>query len=263
MAGSVIGSVASGIIGGIGSKKSEKQFQAGANAAQQIFTPQPFQGRSLFTRTNAQGQPTFSTFGRNRFRETNNIAFSKSRSALNGFDRRGFAEKLLEASNRVNNKREAEAFAGLESKLFNRAGASTGTARQIADFGADLEDRRFRRGLDAQIAADSVFRGRLGDFTTALSALGGFESMFSNAQAQSLAGARALAPFAINNPAQGQVGAFRAQNTQNFFDGLGGLVGGGIDAGLSFLGSNSGGGGGGGFFNPGAIDFGGNPFVLS
>ena len=233
MAGSVIGPAVSAGIGLLGNKKADKHLQQGVNASQQIITPKPFQGRSLFTQTNSRGQPTFSTFGRNRFRDTNNIAFSKARSALNAFDRRSFADRLLEASNAVHNKREQQAFGSLESKLFNRAGASTGTQRQLSDFASDIEDRRFQRALQAETAADQMFRGRLGDFGTALRALGGFEDMFSNAQQQSLAGARALAPFGINNPGAAQAGALRAENTRGFFDGLGGFAGGAVEAGFN------------------------------
>ena len=67
MAGSIIGSVAGpvvgGLIGGIGSDKAESQFQAGANAAQQIFTPQPFQGKNSFGAIDRNGKFQLNPFG--------------------------------------------------------------------------------------------------------------------------------------------------------------------------------------------------------
>ncbi len=263
MAGSVIGSVASGIIGGLGDDKAEQQFQQGAAAAQQIFQPQPFQAQNSFGAVNADGQFKLHPFGHRVLGMTNQLAGQTFGRATN-FDRRKFADRLMDASNRVNDKRESQAFSSLESKLFNRQGASTGTQRQIADFGADLEDRRFQRALQAEVGANQVGSGLNQDFIGALGLVNDFSDRRIAAQQQGLFGAQALAPYAINNPAQAQAGAFRAQNTQDFFDGLGGVVGGAAQTGINFLRGGSGGGSsssGGGFFNPNAINFGSNPFT--
>lgn len=265
MAGSIIapvaGSLISGAISGAGSKKAEKQLRQGAEASQQIVNPSPFRANSLFGNVGANGQFSLNNFGQQQFNNAKTLS-GKAFSRANNFNRGSFRDRLLEASNRVNDKREGQAFASLESKLFNRAGASTGTQRQIADFGADLEDRRFNRALQAEIGADQFNRGLIGDFQNSLTPLNNLNNNFLNFQNQSLTGARALAPFAINNPAMAQAGAFQAQNTQDFFDGLGGVVGGGIQTGINYFGNRgSGSSSGGGFFNPSAINFGSNPFT--
>lgn len=264
MAGSIIapvaGSLISGAISGAGSSRAEDQLRQGANAAQQIINPSPFQGRGLFTSVNPQGQASFNDFGNDQFTKLKSFSNSSFQRA-NNFNRSSFRDRLLEASNRVNDKREGQAFASLESKLFNRQGASTGTQRQIADFGADLEDRRFNRALQAEIGADQFARGRQNDFANAFGLLSGLDDRLLAHQGQSLQGAQFLKPFAINNQAQAQAGAFQAQNTQDFFDGLGGAVGGAAQVGINAFQNRGGGSSGGGFFNPGAINFGSNPFT--
>lgn len=265
MAGSIIapvaGSLISGAIGGFGSNKAEGQFRGGANAAQQLIAPTPFQSFSNFFSVNPQGQANHTATGarQNQFLlENSNAALGR----LRGFNRDEFRDRLLEASNRVNDKREGQAFSSLESKLFNRQGASTGTQRQIADFGADLEDRRFNRAVQSEFSADQFGRGRFNDFQNAFGMLTGFDDRRQAIQRASLEGGRLGLPMAVNNPAMAQAGAFQAQNTQDFFDGLGGAVGGAAQVGINAF-QNRGGGssGGGGFFNPGAINFGSNPFT--
>ena len=270
MAGSVIGSVAgnvaSGIIGGIGNKKAERQFQSGANAAQQIFTPQPFRAGNRFGQVDNRGQFTFNPIGNKRLQQILQISNKRFNTSEQFHQNRdAFAEKLLRAADRVNDKRESQAFSSLESKLFNRAGASTGTQRQIADFQSDIEDRRFQRAVNAEQIADQRNRALLGDFLGVFNNATQYGRQGEDVQRLSLLGAQALRPFAINDPAQANAGAFRAQNTQSFFDGLGGVIGGGLDAGISLLGGGGSGVGGGinggGFFNPNAINFGSNPFT--
>lgn len=265
MAGSLIapiaGSVASGLISGSGSSKAERQYQQGANAAQQIITPEFFGTNGVFGSTNASGHFSANPFGQ---RIQNDIIRRTDRfgSMFDNFNRDSFRDRLLEASNRVNDKREGQAFASLESKLFNNQGASTGTQRQIADFGADLEDRRFNRALQAEFGADQRQQGLFNNFLQGFQGVRAFGQDVNQQKQLGLDGARALAPYAINNPAQAQAGAFRAQNTQDFFDGLGGTVGGALETGINAF-QNRGGGssGAGGFFNPSAINFGSNPFT--
>ena len=256
----VVGSVASGLIGGAGSSKANAQRNSAAQNAQQIITPKPFQANSLFFNTGANGRAELNGFGRSQFANFSQIQ-GRAFHRQHGFNRNEFRDRLLEASNRVNDKREGQAFSSLESKLFNRQGASTGTARQIADFGSDLEDRRFNRALQAEIGAENFHRGLVNDFSNAHSLFNNLDSQMRQTQQQSLVGAQALRPFAINNPAAAQAGFANADSTQGFFNGLGRTVGGGLEAGISAFGNPSSGGGGGGFFNPSAINFGSNPFT--
>lgn len=264
MAGSIIssvaGSAASGLISGaFGGSKSSDEFERGAAASQQIVNPQPFQGRSLFGGINPQGQFSLNSRGQQQFQKLLGQS-NKFFNASNNFNRNDFRDRLMQASMGLQNRREQQAFDGLESRLFNSSGVNTGTQRQVADFKNDIEDARFGRALQAEMGADQMARGRLGDFANAFGLMTNFDDRGIGLQQQSLQGAQALAPFAINNPAMAQAGAFRAQNTQDFFDGLGGTVGGLVDTGISAF-RNPASGGGGGFFNPAAINFGSNPFV--
>lgn len=274
MAGSIIprvaGSLASGLIGGLGSSKAEKQLRQGADASQQIVNPSPFRANSLFGGVGAGGQFSLNSLGQKQLNNFNRLSDRSFNRAIS-FNRGSFRDRLLEASNRVNDKREGQAFASLESKLFNRAGASTGTQRQIADFGADLEDRRFNRALQAEIGADQFNRGLIGDFQNSLTPLNNLNNNFLNFQNQSLAGAQALRPYAIDNPAMALASSFQAQNTQDFFNNLGGFVGGGIQTGINYFGNRPTGNGTGNpfngtgpqlrFGNKSAINFGSNPFT--
>jgi len=247
MAGSVLGSVASGVVGGLFGDKADKQVRRGADASQQIFTPSPFQARSSFFDVRPNGTAQLTQFGKNRHAQllrNSNRAFNR----FDKFDRGQFADRLLEASNRINDDRESQAFSSLESKLFNSAGASSGTQRQIADFQSDIEDRRFNRALRAQIGADEFARARYGDFANAFGQLGAFDDRRQNIQALSLDGGRAQLPVTANNPAAAAAGLFQAQNTQNFGNSLGALVGGGVQAGYDY-------------FNAPAPSF--NPFVAN
>jgi len=240
MAGSVLGSIAggaaSGLVGGIFGDKASDQAAAGAQASQQIFTPKPFRASSTFFDVRPNGTAQLTQFGKNRHAQllrNSNRAFDR----FDKFDRGAFADRLLEASNRINDDRENQAFTSLESKLFNSAGASTGTQRQIADFQSDIEDRRFSRALQAQIGADEFARARYGDFTNAFSQLGNFDDRRQNIQGLSLDGGRAQLPTTANNPGAAQAGLWQAQNTQNYGNSLGALVGGGVQAGFDYFNS--------------------------
>ena len=255
--GAIAGAVTSGLISKIGSKKAEKQYAAGGANAQQIFTPKPFQSFSSFGSSNERGQFNLNDFGRSQVRNFNtlsNQAFNRTQS----FDRNAFRDRLLEAGNRVNDKREQQAFGSLESKLFNRTGASTGTARQIADFQSDIEDRRYQRAVQSEFAADDFGRGRIGDYQNSLRPLQELDNRRLKIQQMNLEGGRLLKPFTINDPNAANAGSFRAQNTQSFFDSLGANVGGAVGLGVNYL--NSGGSSGGGGYG---YPFGGNGALQS
>jgi len=247
MAGSVIGDVVGSAVGGIfgskGDERAAQQAQQAAERSQMIVNPQPFQGNSLFFNTNARGQASPNFRGNNlisQFGRLNSQAFNQAIK----FNPRRFADRMFQAGNRVNDKRDGQAFSSLESKLFNRQGASTGTQRQIADFASDIEDRRSQRFFNAQSAAQQMRNTMLDQSFAASNQLTGFGDRLLENQHQSLQGARALAPFGIDNPAIAQAGQFRAQNTQDFFGNLGNTVGGAVDAGISFFGNRGGGSGG-------------------
>jgi hypothetical protein len=238
MAGSVIGpvagSLASGLIGNIGSNKANKQLAAAANAANQVFYPEPFRASSSLFNVSRSGKAALTDFGRAEQRNLmhlKNDAYNRVRN----FDRGAFADRLMDASSRVNDKRESQAFARLESKLFNRQGASTGTAQQIADFGADLEDRRYQRSLQAQIDADQFGRERFEDFFRAYGLFNNIDDRRMDIQKLSLDGGRAMLPTTASNPGAYNAGLFAANNTQGFYNGLGGVFGGLARSGVNRL----------------------------
>lgn len=266
MAGSVIdtvtgaaGKIVGGLIGAGGDQRAADQFQQAAQQSQLIVQPQQFLGNSLFTRIDPRGQALLTPLGQRRNQEIANL-FNQAFRRARDFNSNQFQQRLLRAADDVTRRRESQAFDSLESRLFNRQGVHTGTARQIADFRSDVERRReeraFRRATEAELFAEQVQRGRLGDVAGLFGLSGDLDDRFLRLQGQSLQGAQLLAPFGISNPQIAQAGAFRAQSTQDFFRGLGGIVGGVVDTGLSSLRAPaSSASTGGGFFNPGAVSF--------
>jgi hypothetical protein len=78
-----------------------------------------------------------------------------------GFNPTNFQNNFFDAIDRLESRRESEAFNSLESKLFNKAGVSTGTERQVRDFQGDLEQRRFDRAGAAVGQSQQFFTNML------------------------------------------------------------------------------------------------------
>ena len=237
MAGSILGSVAGSVAGAATSSLfggSSSDAERLAAQGQQVFTPEPFQAKSFLFDVNQNGNAFLNQFGKNRF--ANKLALSnRAFYDAKNFDRRNFADRLLAASEAVNNKREGQAFRSLESKLFNSQGAHSGTQRQIADFASDIEDRRFQRALQAEVGSQQFGRSLLNDYQAAFNDLMGLEDRRQALQAFSLEGGRAMLPMVANNPAMGQLGLMQQQRSDNFANGLGGLVGGAVNAGYNYF----------------------------
>ena len=61
------------------------------------------------------------------------------------FNAQNFQNDFFRSIDRLESQREQEGFADFESKLFNNAGVSTGSQRQVRDFQENLQQRRFDR----------------------------------------------------------------------------------------------------------------------
>lgn len=269
MAGSIIGDVAGSVVGGLfgakGDRKASDQAFNAARQSQQIFRPQIPQAGNNNVFGNILPSGHFSANPLGQQVQADLIRkFRTFSGQFDDFNKGDFANRFFDSIDRLESRREAQGFADLESRLFNRRGVNTGTQRQVADFQRDIEDARLSRVINAELAGDIRSRGMFQDFINALGGLQGFGNNIQSQRNSAVQNASLMRPFAINNPAIGNAGLLQAGNTQSFFDSLGGGLANATNAGVSTL---FGGGfsnpfsSGGGFFNPSAVNFSGaNPF---
>ena len=76
------------------------------------------------------------------------------------FDPQSFQNEFFQGIDRLESQREAEGFDDFESSIFNKAGVSSGSQRQVRDFQESLQQRRFDRSQRA-VQASQQFQGNL------------------------------------------------------------------------------------------------------
>lgn len=270
--GAAAGGLAQGAIGLLGNDRAADQVsQAGALSAAQI--------QALAQNVKPQATTTSLGFGypNNAFMQS--PITNEQISQLLGFGRlayqgaavnppaANFTQRFLDSLDRIQGRREAEQFANLESRLFNRAGVSTGTAQQVRDFQSQLEEARQARMLNiekAMFEREQQGYNRENDlFDRFIRTVAGTQQIGQNELAQMQLGINAgglQSPFgysAANVLGQSNLlaGQTRAASTQGFFDSLGQAVGGAVSRGIGgiFGGGTPSTSGGGGFVS--------NPFV--
>lgn len=263
--GDIAGSLIGGLIGKSGEDKARRDFEtdmSGAIRAASAIRTEPMGTSTLLGSTSPDLSFLLSPRAEGitrQMEDARNINFN----ALHDFNRRDFANRFFDSIDKLESGRERRAFADLESKLFNRAGVSTGTATQLAQFQNDIGDARQRRLMQANMASDQRQQNLFNQFLASINPEFALQTSQLNQLRTGIAGGQlnasgdAMTRQAIIN-AGAQGAGFGAQSTTNFFNSLGKNVGGAVSAGVSSLlapNRSSGAGGGGGFFNPGAVNF--------
>lgn len=228
----IAGAAVGGLFGAFGDSKAADQF--GSAAQLQYIAPQFQPTSNLFGRTTNAGGFTLNKFGRRYLNDlTKNQALT--RKDFQSFNRGAFADRFFDAIDRLESRREAQAFSDLESRLFNQAGVSTGTQRQIADFQADIEDARLDRVIKSELAGAQMSDLLFDRFLKSLNPINDFNRTLANERAFGVDRAVALTPRPFIDQGALAAGAFQAGNTSDFFRTLGGYAGDVVASGLSSI----------------------------
>lgn len=229
--GPIAGAAVSGLAGAIGGQgRRDARAAADYGQAVQNFRPTSVTGWGQGTtnvgpdgiRLNAS--PDMMTdYG--RFRGLAGTDFNDLRS----MDRDELARMLFEGFDATEGRRAEEAFEDNISGMFNAFGSTSGFARGLRDELFNLESMRQDLRNQALAGADSIYRGRLGDFTrNTQNRMAVFEPLMDRARmalGQSANQQRlgmAAAEAAYDQQLQ------RNAARQNFWNNLGGRVGGAV-----------------------------------
>jgi len=144
---------------------SDELRELGERARFQPFNISGPLGSSSFDLENNTATATLSPDLRRAFDRFGQLIGEQGRQAAN-FDPQDFQNRFFDALDRLESRRESEAFGSLESRLFNRSGINTGTQRQVRDFRDTLDNRRRARAFEAIFGAQDfqsqIFNNILG-----------------------------------------------------------------------------------------------------
>lgn len=133
----------SGLAGIFGAKKAAKKIDPMA-----FFTP----SSNVFASYTAPGQYNLTPFGKQVQRGFRGLGQQFYDEAM-AFSRPDFASEYFDAIDRLQSRREGQAFDSYASRIFNVGGATTGTGRALADYQTDIQDAQMRRSMAAEQAA--------------------------------------------------------------------------------------------------------------
>jgi len=154
-----------------------------------------------------------------------------------GFNPVDFSNNYFDSIDRLESRREGDAMASLESRLFNRSGINTGTEMQVRDFRDTLEERRAARAQKAMFDSQNFFTNMLNQMLGLETGRGQLiAGAFDPLKLGSTFGQIGLDAQEIKGNLLKEGAGVRAGTTAKTWEGVGGI----LDAGVSIF--------GGGFF---------------
>jgi hypothetical protein len=182
-----------GILGGndAGDKFADMMAALGERSPFELFNVNTPTSSTSFDPTSRTAQTSLSpelleSF--NRFGDLSRMIGDRA----SAFDPTSFQNEFFDARDRLESRRESEAFNSLESKLFNRQGIHTGTGNQVRNFQADLEQRRSDRTTKSIMDSQQFFTNMLNQLLGLESGRAGVAAQGQNAIADSANLAKAV-----------------------------------------------------------------------